>query len=83
MTDQDTASGDGDGPAPEQRRYQSPVWQRRHRVAARTGAPTVERLTTPVESFPEIPPLCMAFSGQSGPRPAEEGEMERFRLAPR
>ena len=52
-------------------------------VAARIGAPTLERLTTPVESFPKILPLCMAFAGQSGPRPLEREEMETFTLAPR
>jgi len=46
-------------------------------VAARI-APTAERLTTPVESFPDILPLCMAFAGQSGPRPAEKEEMQTF-----
>jgi hypothetical protein len=52
-------------------------------VAARIGAPTLERLTTPVETFPEILPLCMAFAGQSGPRPAELEEMDHFKLQPR
>jgi predicted TIM-barrel fold metal-dependent hydrolase len=52
-------------------------------VAARIAAPTVERLTTPVESFPKILPLSMAFAGQSGPRPIENEEMDNFRLAPR
>ena len=28
-------------------------------IAARIGAPTVGRLTTPVESFPKVLPLCM------------------------
>ncbi len=52
-------------------------------VAGRINAPTVERLTTPVETFPEILPLSMAFAGQSGPRPAENEEMEHFRLQTR
>jgi predicted TIM-barrel fold metal-dependent hydrolase len=50
-------------------------------VAARIGAPTLERLTTPVDTFPKILPLSMAFAGQSGPRPVEKEELENFRLA--
>lgn len=51
-------------------------------VAARIGAPTAERLTTPVEAFPEVLPLCMAFAGQSGPRPLDKEEMETFTRTP-
>jgi predicted TIM-barrel fold metal-dependent hydrolase len=48
------------------------------RVAAGIGAPTIERLTTAVESFPDLLPLSMAFAGQSGPRPPEAEEMQTF-----
>jgi hypothetical protein len=51
-------------------------------VAARIGAPTAERLTTPVESFPKVLSLCMAFAGQSGPRPLGNEEMETFTRTP-
>ncbi len=51
-------------------------------VAARIGAPTADRLTTPVESFPQVLPLCMAFAGQSVPRPLDKEEMETFTRTP-
>ena len=52
-------------------------------VAARMGPPAAERLTTPVKSFPEVLPLCMAFAGQSGPRPLDREEMQTFTPTPR
>jgi hypothetical protein len=46
-------------------------------VARRIGAPTLEQLRTPLETYPEVPPLSMAFSGHAGPHDPEH-DLEHY-----
>ncbi len=53
-------------------------------VARRIDAPTITQLRTPLDAYPEVPPLSMAFSGHAGPHHPELDDLAHFtRVNPR